>query len=62
MRKTILTVACALFALATISANKKVTTNFDLIDLTTNVDKEINSFCKAIINGDVETVKKYLRF
>lgn len=60
MRKTILTMAFALFALVTTSANEKVTNHYNVIPLMTEDYKEINSFCKAIVKGDLDTVKKLI--
>lgn len=59
MKKTILTIAVAISCAATgIYANG---TNNDLVvntEVTTKV--EVSSFCKAIIKGDIETVKKLI--
>ncbi|MEW2919920.1 MULTISPECIES: ankyrin repeat domain-containing protein [Flavobacteriaceae] len=58
MKKTILTVAAfCMLATTGISANEPVS------DVNLNVSAlpvEVNPFCKAIIQGDVETVKKLI--
>ncbi|TAI46799.1 ankyrin repeat domain-containing protein [Flagellimonas allohymeniacidonis] len=59
MKKTILTVvAVCLFVATGMNAN-----NSTAVDNTVEVPKisvELNSFCKAIVKGDVETVKKLI--
>lgn len=60
MRKTILTVAAAcMLAVTGVCANETATT-FEADLHSTEVSVEINSFCKAIVKGDVETVKKLI--
>ncbi|MBO0322619.1 ankyrin repeat domain-containing protein [Muricauda sp. CAU 1633] len=58
MKKTILTVAAFCMLVATgVSANEPIS------DVNLNVSAlpvEVNSFCKAIMQGDVETVKKLI--
>jgi len=60
MKKTILIVAAAcLFAVSGVYAENKTTNEFT--ETTINVKNlEISSFCKAILKGDVETVKKLI--
>ncbi|GLU42484.1 ankyrin repeat domain-containing protein [Allomuricauda sp. NBRC 101325] len=59
MKKTIFTVAIALVvALTGVSANEH---GSEAIQPTTeNVVPELSTFCKAVIQGDVETVKKLI--
>jgi len=61
MKKTVLTVATALMLMATVSVeanpNQKENTNIEVVNV---LKVELNSFCKAIINGDIETVKKLI--
>ncbi|MCL6268296.1 ankyrin repeat domain-containing protein [Flagellimonas myxillae] len=60
MKKTILSVAAACMVMvAGVSANE---TNNEIVNpLNTSViTAEISSFCKAIVKGDVETVKKLI--
>ncbi|WP_411030344.1 ankyrin repeat domain-containing protein [Spongiimicrobium sp. 3-5] len=61
MRKTILTVAAAFMLVVTsVSAENKIDLN-DNTSATIMVESfEINSFCKAIIKGDLETVQKLI--
>lgn len=61
MKKTVLTVATALLLMATAS----VEANHDQretngITVAAVAKAELNSFCKAIIKGDIETVKKLI--
>ncbi|PWL37733.1 ankyrin repeat domain-containing protein [Flagellimonas aquimarina] len=60
MKKTILTVTAAcMLAVTGVCANETTSTfEADLHPATISV--EINSFCKAIVKGDVETVKKLI--
>jgi hypothetical protein len=59
MKKTILTVAsCVLMVSGLLAENR--TFNNDLL-ATENVAKvELNSFCKAIMQGDIDTVKRLI--
>ncbi len=60
MRKTILSVAAACMVMvAGVSANETSTTIEDNA-ISAIISAEINSFCKAIVQGDVETVKKLI--
>ncbi|WP_431127165.1 ankyrin repeat domain-containing protein [Flagellimonas flava] len=60
MKKTILSVAAACMVMvAGVSANENSTTNEDHL-YNTVITAEINSFCKAIVQGDVDTVKKLI--
>ncbi len=60
MRKTILTAATACLSMVfSLSANE----NLDKLEIASSetfVGLEVSSFCKAIIKGDVETVKKLI--
>ncbi|MGI9546432.1 MAG: ankyrin repeat domain-containing protein [Flavobacteriaceae bacterium] len=61
MRKTILTAAAlCLMAVTGIYAIYNSTVNEPLTELTTSVSYDVNPFCKAIMNGDVDTVKKLI--
>ena len=61
MKKTVLTVATAVMLMATVSVeantNQKENTNIEVVNV---LKVELNSFCKAIIKGDIETVKKLI--
>lgn len=60
MRKTILTVTAAfMFAVTGVCANESSTTFNDNLDLPT-ISFELSSFCKAIVKGDFDTVKKLI--
>jgi len=61
MRKTILT-ATALCLFAVTGSYAKNGTNTDNVNIaaTTLTSAEINSFCKAIMNGDIDTVRKLI--
>lgn len=60
MRKTILSVAAAcMLVVAGVSANESSPMVEDNA-ISSVVPAEINSFCKAIVKGDVETVKKLI--
>ena len=60
MKKTIFIVATAcLLVVSGVYAESR--TSNDFIPTTTNVkDLEISSFCKAILKGDIDTVKKLI--
>jgi len=60
MKKTILTTAFALFAITAITANEEVTNSNEATVLVEKNLREINSFCKAIVKGDLEAVKKLI--
>ena len=61
MKKTVLTVAAAIMLMATASVeanyNQKVGNDIDAILV---LESELNTFCKAIMKGDIETVKKLI--
>ncbi|MEM6865797.1 MAG: ankyrin repeat domain-containing protein, partial [Bacteroidota bacterium] len=58
MKKTILTMTTACFLMvAGVNANE--TSSFTK-EMNTTVSLEISSFCKAIVKGDLETVKKLI--
>lgn len=59
MKKTILTVASCVLMVSGLLAENRIINN-DLIS-TENVAKvELNSFCKAIMKGDIDTVKRLI--
>ena len=61
MRKTAFFVALAVMLMATNVSAKNRQQVTDTSELSTFVAKgEINSFCKAIVQGDIETVKKLI--
>ena len=61
MRKTILTVATAFLLVVTgVYAENKANSNAAVTTTDLAEDIGINSFCKAIMQGDVETVKKFI--
>ena len=59
MKKTILTMAsCVLMVSGLLAENRTSNSNFFAIE---NVAKvELNSFCKAIMKGDINTVKRLI--
>lgn len=60
MRKTILTgIAACMLAVTGVSANT-TSSDFDGNLNASVITAEINSFCKAIVKGDFETVKKLI--
>lgn len=60
MKKTIFTVAAfSMLALSGISANEPVATN-STVNLEMVAPDELSAFCKAVMQGDVETVKKFI--
>ena len=61
MKKTVLTVAAAILLMATTSleANYNQKENND-ISVVNVLKVELNSFCKAIMKGDIDTVKKLI--
>lgn len=60
MRKTILTMALAVISVGAIKASEKIVNHNDVIMTMTEDPKEISSFCKAIVKGDLDTVKKLI--
>lgn len=60
MRKTVLT--CAIASLVMVSgafaANETVST--PEVEITNPMGNELNSFCKAIVEGDIDTVKRLI--
>ena len=61
MRKRILTVATAFLLVVTgVYAENKANSNAAVTTTDLAEDIGINSFCKAIMQGDVETVKKFI--
>jgi ankyrin repeat protein len=59
MKKTILTAAACLLIISAVMAETE-TTNFN-VEATENVEKvELSSFCKAIVEGDIDTVKRMI--
>ncbi len=61
MKKTILTSAMAL-AIMVVSANAENRTDLNDVTVTTTTIKsvDVNSFCKAIMQGDVDMVKRLI--
>ena len=61
MKKTILTVAMA-FAIMVVSANTENRTDLNDATVTTTIIKsvDINSFCKAILQGDLDMVRRLI--
>lgn len=58
MKKTILTVTAACLLLVVgVNANE---TSSPMVEVETAVSYEINSFCMAIVKGDLDTVKKLI--
>lgn len=60
MRKTVIAAAFAVLVLSVVSAKTEVNNQYDLATLTVKDSKEINSFCKAIVKGDLDAVKKLI--
>lgn len=61
MKKTVLTVATAVLLMATTSMEAKHDhSEINGVQVTMAVEFELNSFCKAIMKGDMETVKKLI--
>ena len=60
MKKTIFTVAAfSMLALSGITANEPVATN-NTVNLERVAPEELSAFCKAVMQGDVDTVKKFI--
>jgi ankyrin repeat protein len=60
MKKTIFTVAAfSMLALSGITANEPVATN-NTVNLEMIAPDELSAFCKAVMQGDVDTVKKFI--
>ena len=60
MKKTIFTVAAfSMLALSGITANEPVATN-STVNLEMVAPDELSAFCKAVMQGDVDTVKKFI--
>lgn len=61
MKKTVLTVATAIALMATVSMEANLNPMESTETVRVKVVKaELNSFCKAIMKGDIETVKKLI--
>ena len=61
MRKTILTAAAlCLLAVTGIYAVYNTTIDKSVTELTASVAYDVNPFCKAIMSGDIDTVKKMI--
>ncbi|MGI9550345.1 MAG: ankyrin repeat domain-containing protein [Aurantibacter sp.] len=60
MRKTILSMVLVLFAIGAITANEKVTNDQAATTIMVEDFAGINSFCKAIVQGDLDTVRKLI--
>ena len=52
--------ALALFVISAVSANEKTFNNSKVIASMVDDIAEINPFCKAIVQGDLEAVKKFI--
>ena len=60
MKKTIFTVAAfSMLALSGITANEPVATN-NTVNLEMVAPDELSAFCKTVMQGDVDTVKKFI--
>ena len=59
MKKTILTVAACMLMVTGLMA-KTVTSNDHFISMRLIAKSEISSFCKAIMQGDIDTVKRLI--
>jgi len=60
MRKTILTVAMALMVGVTGVMAEETTSQIDASGIEKLKTVDLNSFCKAIMQGDIETVKRLI--
>lgn len=61
MRKTFLTAAAlCLMAVTGIYAIYNTTVTEPVTEFTASVNYDVNPFCKAIMNGDIDTVKKLI--
>ena len=60
MRKTILTFAIVSLTVVTGSFAARKTQSAQAVEITNIFDAEINSFCKAIVQGDINTVKRLI--
>lgn len=60
MRKTVLSMVMALFTLGAVTANEKVSNDNTLNTVMVDDLEAINSFCKAIVQGDIDTVRKLI--
>ena len=60
MRKTVLTFAIASLLIVTGMFAANSTASTAAVEITNPSDPEISSFCKAIVMGDIETVKRLI--
>lgn len=60
MRKTVLTFAIASLVMVTGTFAANSTESTAAVEITNPSDPEISSFCKAIVMGDIETVKRLI--
>ncbi len=60
MRKTILTVAVAFMVGVTGVMAEETTSQIDVSSIETYKNVDVSSFCKAIMQGDFETVKRLI--
>lgn len=60
MRKTILSVAAACMVAVTGLSAKEISNQTDGTAITAIEDVDISSFCKAIVKGDYDTVKRLI--
>jgi len=59
MKKTILTIASCVLMVSGLLAETKTITN-DLFVIENVAKVEVNTFCKAIVQGDIDTVKRLI--
>jgi len=59
MKKTILTMASCVLMVSGLLAETKTITN-DLFVIENVAKVEVNTFCKAIVQGDIDTVKRLI--
>ena len=59
MKKTILTMASCVLMVSGLLAETKTITN-DLFVIENLAKVEVNTFCKAIVQGDIDTVKRLI--
>ena len=60
MRKTILTVAVAFLVGVTGLKAEKITSQIDAPVIENYINVDVSSFCKAIMQGDIDTVKRLI--
>ncbi|QCW99131.1 ankyrin repeat domain-containing protein [Aggregatimonas sangjinii] len=60
MKKAVLTCAIASLVMVTGAFAANDTASTPVVEITSPMDYELNSFCKAIIEGDIDTVKRLI--